>query len=152
MKGVLGGMRRTLAHLIRFKAVTRKYPYEKRELPERSRGLIALLLEPETSIFKCESCLMCEKACPPRAISISYNFRNGFRKRPPIAPRASYYRIRMVQTAPYGDRRPLSPAVLTVPAEAERGLDLGRAYRDLPGAPRRPGPQTPAPYADTAAA
>jgi len=31
----------------------------------------------------------------------------------------------MVQTAPYGDRRPLSPAVLTVPAEAERGLDLG---------------------------
>ncbi len=125
MLGVLGGMKRTLEHLLRNKPVTRKYPYEKRELPERSRGLIALLLEPETSIFKCESCLMCEKACPPRAISISYTFRNGFRKRPPIAPRASYYRIRMVQTAPYGDRRPLSPAVLTVPAEAERGLDLG---------------------------
>jgi ferredoxin len=135
VRGVLGGMRRTLTHLIRFKAVTRKYPYEKRELPERSRGLIALLLEPETSIFKCESCLMCEKACPPRAISISYTFRNAFRKRPPIAPRASYYRIRMVQTAPYGDRRPLSSAVLTVPAEAERGLDLGsvdKILRDTP--------------------
>jgi len=135
MLGVLGGMKRTLEHLLRNKPVTRKYPYEKRELPERSRGLIALLLEPETSIFKCESCLMCEKACPPRAISISYTFRNGFRKRPPIAPRASYYRIRMVQTAPYGDRRPLSPAVLTVPAEAERGLDLGLVetiLRDTP--------------------
>src|SRR6184192_2362931 len=128
MRGVLGGMRRTLTHLIRAKPVTRKYPYEKRELPERSRGLIALLLEPETSIFKCESCLMCEKACPPRAISISYTFRNGFRKRPPLAPRASYYRIRMVQTAPYGARRPMSTAVTTIPAEDER-VDLGPVRR-----------------------
>lgn len=135
MRGILNGMKRTLSHLIRAKPVTRKYPYEKRELPERSRGLIALLLEPETSIFKCESCLMCEKACPPRAISISYTFRNGFRKRPPIAPRASYYRIRMVQTAPYGDRRPLSPAVVTVPAEAERGLDLALVDGILRDAP-----------------
>src|SRR5438132_6596041 len=123
MLGVLGGMKRTLEHLLRNKPVTRKYPYEKRELPERSRGLIALLLEPETSIFKCESCLMCEKACPPRAISISYTFKNGFRKRPPLSPRASYYRIRMVQTAPYGDRRPMSTAVTTIAAEDER-IDL----------------------------
>ncbi len=135
MRGILGGMRRTLSHLVRRETVTRKYPYEKRELPERSRGLIALLLEPETSIFKCESCLMCEKACPPRAISISYTFRNTFRKRPPIAPRAAYYRIRMVGTAPYGDRRPLSTAVVTVPAEEERDLDLApveRILRDTP--------------------
>src|SRR4030088_1187156 len=124
-------MLHTLEHFVGPRPLTRKYPYEKRVLPERSRGLIALLLEPETSIFKCESCLMCEKACPPRAISISYTFKNGFRKRPPIAPRASYYRIRMVQTAPYGDRRPLSNAVLTVPAEAERGLDLSLVDRLL---------------------
>jgi ferredoxin len=133
--GLLTGMKRTLSHVFMRQSVTRKYPYEKRELPERSRGLIALLLEPETSIFKCESCLMCEKACPPRAISISYTFRNAFRKRPPIAPRASYYRIRMVETAPYGDRRPLSAAVLTVPAEAERGLDLGPVEAILRDAP-----------------
>src|SRR6266536_2179230 len=112
-------MKRTLTHLLRGKTVTRKYPYEKRELPERSRGLIALLLEPETSIFKCESCLMCEKACPPRAISISYTFRNAFRRRPLLAPRANYYRIRMVAAAPYGDRRPLSTAVTTIPADDE---------------------------------
>src|SRR5438093_1279361 len=68
-----------MRHILRPGArVTRKYPYERRELPERSRGLIALLLEPETNIFRCESCLMCEKACPPRAISISYRFRDGF--------------------------------------------------------------------------
>ena len=135
MRGLVTGMLRTLEHLVRPRPVTRKYPYEKRELPERSRGLIALLLEPETNIFKCESCLMCEKACPPRAISISYKFRNGFRKRPPIAPRASYYRIRMVAAAPYGDRRPLSTAVTTIPAEEEAALDLApvrRILADLP--------------------
>src|SRR6266508_6598690 len=103
---IVTGMLRTLEHVVRPRPVTRKYPYEKRELPERSRGLIALLLEPETNIFKCESCLMCEKACPPRAISISYKFRNGFSRRPLLAPRASYYRIRMVQSAPYGARPP----------------------------------------------
>src|SRR5438132_8377306 len=124
MFGIVAGMLRTLQHFVHPQPVTRKYPYEKRDLPERSRGLIALLLEPETSIFKCESCLMCEKACPPRAISISYKFRGGFRKRPLLAPRASYYRIRMVQTAPYGDRRPMSTAVVTVPAEDEHGLSL----------------------------
>ena len=135
MRGLFQGMARTLQHLVRPRPVARKYPYEKRELPERSRGLIALLLEPETSIFKCESCLMCEKACPPRAISISYKFRNGFRKRPPIAPRASYYRIRMVAAAPYGRRRPLSTVVTTIPAEEERALDLGPARRILDAAP-----------------
>ena len=126
MFGIVAGMLRTLQHIVRPQPVTRKYPYEKRDLPERSRGLIALLLEPETSIFKCESCLMCEKACPPRAISISYKFRNGFRRRPMLAPRASYYRIRMVQTAPYGDRRPMSTAVVTIPAEDERHLDVAK--------------------------
>ena len=131
MNGIIGGMLRTLEHLLRPRPVTRKYPYEKRELPERSRGLIALLLEPETSIFKCESCLMCEKACPPRAITISYKFRNGFRKRPLLAPRANYYRIRMVAAAPYGERRPLSTAVTTVPAEEETGLDLRPLERIL---------------------
>src|SRR5688572_9414609 len=130
MLGLVKGMLRTLDHLIRPRPVTRKYPYEKRELPERSRGLIALLLEPETDIFKCESCLMCEKACPPRAISISYKFRGGFRKRPPIAPRASYYRIRMVAAAPYGARRPLTTAVTTIYGDQEQ-VDLAALERVL---------------------
>jgi ferredoxin len=138
MRGILSGMLRTLDHMVRPRIVTRKYPYEKRELPERSRGLIALLLEPETSIFKCESCLMCEKACPPRAISISYTFRNGFRKRPLLAPRASYYRIRMIAAAPYGERRPLSTAVTTIPAEDETDLDLAPLERILANEPEGP--------------
>ena len=151
MRGIIGGMLRTLEHFVRPRLVTRKYPYEKRDLPERSRGLIALLLEPETSIFKCESCLMCEKACPPRAISISYKFRHGFRKRPPLAPRASYYRIRMVQTAPYGHRRPMSTAVTTIPAEEEDELDLRPSRRVLEETPAGAGRLTRVLYATNAA-
>jgi hypothetical protein len=83
---------------------------------------------------------MCEKACPPRAISISYSFRNAFRRRPLLAPRASYYRIRMVAAAPYGARRPLSTAVTTIPAEEETKLDLAKARaileRETEGADR----------------
>ena len=150
MRGILTGMLRTLEHFVRPRPVTRKYPYEKRDLPERSRGLIALLLEPETSIFKCESCLMCEKACPPRAISISYRFRDGFRKRPPLAPRASYYRIRMVQTAPYGERRPMSTAVTTIPAEEER-IDLAKVRAILRDTPEGPDRLTRVLYATNAA-
>ncbi len=121
MFGILQGLRATMRHILNPSSkVTRKYPYERRELPERSRGLIALLLEPETNIFRCESCLMCEKACPSRAISISYRYRDAFRHRPPLAPRAAYYRMRMIEAAPYGERRPLSTAVITVPEELER--------------------------------
>src|SRR2546428_10560973 len=97
MFGIFAGMLRTLQHFVHPQPVTRKYPYEKRDLPERFRGLIALVLEPESSIFKCESCLMCEKACPPRAISISYSFQYGFRKRLSLVPRADYCRDRKVQ-------------------------------------------------------
>ncbi len=142
MLGILTGLKVTLRHILNpGSTVTRKYPYEKRELPERSRGLIALLLEPETDIFRCESCLMCEKACPPRAISISYRYRDGFRKRPPLAPRAAYYRIRMVEAAPYGERRPLSNAVMTVPEEEEIAAfdpaPVDRILRETPEGPDR---------------
>ena len=138
MFGIWTGLRSTMRHILRPGArVTRKYPYERRELPERSRGLIALLLEPETNIFRCESCLMCEKACPPRAISISYRFRDGFRRRPPLAPRAAYYRLRMVEAAPYGDRRPLSRAVMAMPeAEELSGFDPTAVQRILRETPK----------------
>ena len=35
MFGIISGLVRTLEHLVRPRLVTRKYPYEKRELPER---------------------------------------------------------------------------------------------------------------------
>src|SRR5437660_7989596 len=74
MRGILEGMGLTFSHLFRPK-VTRLYPYEKPKLPPRSRGLIQLIAEEGLKTefnLKCEACLLCEKACPPRAITIEY--------------------------------------------------------------------------------
>ena len=66
MRGILQGLGLTLSHVTRPK-VTRLYPYEKRKLPPRSRGLIQLIQEDGQATpfnLKCEACLLCEKACP----------------------------------------------------------------------------------------
>ncbi|MEO8974069.1 MAG: hypothetical protein ABI406_20975 [Ktedonobacteraceae bacterium] len=84
MRGILEGMGLTFSHLFRPK-VTRFYPYEKPKLPPRSRGLIQLIAEEGLHTdfnLKCESCLLCEKACPPRAITIEYEPMDEWRTRP----------------------------------------------------------------------
>ncbi|MDQ6659714.1 MAG: hypothetical protein M3Z24_01970 [Chloroflexota bacterium] len=84
MRGILEGMGLTFSHLFRPK-VTRLYPYEKPKLPPRSRGLIQLIAEQglQTEFnLKCEACLLCEKACPPRAITIEYEPMYSWRTRP----------------------------------------------------------------------
>lgn len=84
MRGILEGMGLTLNHLFRPK-LTRLYPYEKPKLPPRSRGLIQLISEKglQTEFnLKCESCLLCEKACPPRAITIEYEPLDTWKIRP----------------------------------------------------------------------
>src|SRR2546421_12505166 len=84
MRGILEGMGLTFSHLFRPK-VTRLYPYEKPKLPPRSRGLIQLLAQEglQTDFnLKCEACLLCEKACPPRAITIDYEPMHSWKGRP----------------------------------------------------------------------
>ena len=107
MLGILKGMKVTLEHAFQ-KKITHVYPYEKPELPERSRGLIQLIREPETGVLKCEACLLCEKVCPPRAITISYRLRNAFRRRPLFRSKtqSAFYRPRMSTPAPYQGRPP----------------------------------------------
>jgi ferredoxin len=84
MRGILEGMSLTFSHLFRPK-VTRLYPYEKPKLPPRSRGLIQLIAEEGLGTefnLKCEACLLCEKACPPRAITIEYEPLHRWKERP----------------------------------------------------------------------
>ncbi len=84
MRGILEGMGLTFSHLFRPK-VTRLYPYEKPKLPARSRGLIQLIAEEGLKTefnLKCEACLLCEKACPPRAITIEYEPMHHWKERP----------------------------------------------------------------------
>ena len=55
--GILDAMRVTLRTMLS-KAVTVQYPDERIELPERTRGVIALLEE------NCTVCMLCAKECP----------------------------------------------------------------------------------------
>jgi len=59
----------TAKHLFK-RAITLQYPDERWEMPERSRGTIVLLSDPETGKLNCTACLLCAKACPVAAITI----------------------------------------------------------------------------------
>ncbi len=132
MRGILQGLGLTLSHVTRPK-VTRLYPYEKRTLPERSRGLIQLIQEAGQDTpfnLKCEACLLCEKVCPPRAITIDARPTYRFRRRPYFSPTsvAGYYSPRVSEYAVEYPNKPHSPPTLTpTKANLERPVDLTQA-------------------------
>lgn len=136
MRGILQGLGLTLRHLTQPK-VTRLYPYEKRQLAERSRGLIQLIAdEPEDTPFnlKCEACLLCEKACPPRCITIEYRPTQRFRHRRYFAETAvaGFYSPRLAPYAVDYPNRPLSPPVETpTRVDLEAQVDLALVDRIL---------------------
>ena len=148
MRGILEGMGLTFSHLFRPK-VTRLYPYEKPKLPPRSRGLIQLIaqegLQTEFNL-KCEACLLCEKACPPRAITIEYAplhtwktrpwyhsyIREGAEKFTPRKlpestgnPKAGFYTLRISEYATHYYNKPVAPCVsMPVKDYLEPEIDL----------------------------
>ncbi|HTK10105.1 MAG TPA: hypothetical protein VL485_23225 [Ktedonobacteraceae bacterium] len=150
MRGILEGMGLTFSHLFRPK-VTRLYPYEKPKLPPRSRGLIQLIaqegLKTEFNL-KCEACLLCEKACPPRAITIEYEPLNEWKERPwyqsyiregaekftprkitPASgsPKAGFYKTRISEYAVDYFNKPVSPCVATpVKDHLEPAINLSK--------------------------
>lgn len=150
MRGILEGMSLTFSHMFRPK-LTRLYPYEKPKLPPRSRGLIQLIAEEGLQTeynLKCEACLLCEKACPPRAITIEYEPMDRFKTRPwfqsyiregaekytthPIppasgAPKAGYYATRMSEYAVEYHNKPVAPCVaMPVRDSLEPEIDLSK--------------------------
>ncbi len=132
MRGILQGLGLTLSHVTRPK-VTRLYPYEKRVLPERSRGLIQLIQEADQDTpfnLKCEACLLCEKICPPRAITIEARPTYRFRRRPYFSPTsvAGFYTPRLSEYAVEYANKPRSAPVRTpTKANLERPVDLTQA-------------------------
>jgi ferredoxin len=150
MRGILEGMSLTFSHMFRPK-LTRLYPYEKPKLPPRSRGLIQLIAEEGLDTeynLKCESCLLCEKACPPRAITIEYEPMDRFKTRPwfqsyiregaekytthPIPPasgasKAGFYATRMSEYAVEYHNKPVAPCVaMPVRDDLEPEIDLSK--------------------------
>lgn len=67
---LLVGLKTTGKYLPK-KAVTLQYPDERWTMPERSRGVVVLLSDPETGKLNCTACLICMKQCPVNAISIT---------------------------------------------------------------------------------
>ncbi len=53
------------------KSVTLQYPDERWPMPERSRGVVVLLSDPETGKLNCTACLICMKQCPVNAMYIT---------------------------------------------------------------------------------
>jgi NADH-quinone oxidoreductase subunit I len=67
---LLLGLKTTAVYLPQ-RSVTLQYPKEKWPMPERSRGIVVLLSDPETGNLNCTACLLCQKACPVAAITIT---------------------------------------------------------------------------------
>ncbi|HYZ92459.1 MAG TPA: NADH-quinone oxidoreductase subunit I [Actinomycetota bacterium] len=75
--GIIEAMRVTLRTMLS-KAVTVQYPEERIELPERTRGVIALLEE------NCTVCMLCSKECPCWCIYIEGHKVQKPGKRKPV--------------------------------------------------------------------
>jgi NADH:ubiquinone oxidoreductase subunit E len=67
--GILVGMATTLRNFVRPK-VTRQYPEERPQMPDRWRGRLDLIYDPFGE-HKCEVCFQCAQVCPVEAIDMS---------------------------------------------------------------------------------
>ncbi len=66
---LLTGMRITLGQFFK-PNVTVQYPHESLKMPERFRGHIELVRDPETGKALCFACKLCERACPSDCITV----------------------------------------------------------------------------------
>ena len=71
--GLVGGLRITMRNLIRG-PITMKYPYEKWDLPERSRWAVVPKLTEDDSP-KCTACMACVRVCPDHILDLEFEQR-----------------------------------------------------------------------------
>jgi NADH-quinone oxidoreductase subunit I len=63
--------------------VTVRYPHESLKMYPRFRGPVELIREEETGQPKCVVCLMCQKSCPSRCISVEGEKPEGGKRKVP---------------------------------------------------------------------
>nr|MBN2278629.1 NADH-quinone oxidoreductase subunit I [candidate division Zixibacteria bacterium] len=80
IKNLLIGLMTTGKHLGKH-AITLQYPKEKWPMPERSRGVVVLLSDPDTGELNCTVCLLCMRSCPSAAIRIEHHKNEETKKR-----------------------------------------------------------------------
>jgi NADH-quinone oxidoreductase subunit I len=69
VRAILAAMGMTFRNFFR-KPVTVHYPDKPRTYPDRYRGLLALVYEPDTGEEACIGCRLCEMVCPPAVIKV----------------------------------------------------------------------------------
>jgi NADH-quinone oxidoreductase subunit I len=79
----------TLVNWVRPKTTIR-YPFQRREVSPRYRGLLVLRRNPETGEVKCTACGLCERNCPAHAITIEAEGKG--KERRPRAYKVDYGR------------------------------------------------------------
>ncbi len=72
MLGMFKAMRTTIRHLPTRK-LTVQYPEEREKLPERSRGLFRVVVDPLSGDARCRSCTLCETNCPVQVIRVEHS-------------------------------------------------------------------------------
>ena len=79
-KSLLTGMRITLGQAVK-PTITVQYPHQTLKMPDRFRGHIKLVLDPETGKARCTACNLCVKACPSSCIELDGIKREGEKKK-----------------------------------------------------------------------
>ena len=105
MLGVLKAMRTTIKHLP-MRKITVQYPEQREELPERSRGLFRVVIDPSTDDPRCRACTLCESNCPVQVIRVNYQSKYTL----PAVNEARIRRARM-ESQPRPDLKLLDPVV-----------------------------------------
>ena len=72
MLGMFKAMRTTIRHLP-MKKQTVEYPEQREALPERSRGLFRVVVDPLSGDARCRSCTLCETNCPVQVIRVEHS-------------------------------------------------------------------------------
>lgn len=146
-RSLLTGMRVTLRQFFQ-PPVTVPYPYQTLPIPERYRGHVELVRDPETGMSLCVACKSCEKACPSGCILVEGIKREGEKKKSPTVFTVDFTRCSLCGSC-----------VEVCPTEALRfsrrynlaGTDREAYFLDLlkrlqaQAAPSTPAPSAPSP-------
>lgn len=79
-KSLITGMRITAREAAK-PSITVQYPHETLKMPDRFRGHVKLVLDPETGKSRCTSCNLCVRACPSDCIEVEGIKREGEKKK-----------------------------------------------------------------------
>lgn len=79
-KSLLTGMRITAREAAK-PIITVQYPHETLKMPDRFRGHVQLIVDPDTGKSRCTACGLCVRACPSDCLEVDGIKREGEKKK-----------------------------------------------------------------------